>query len=159
MDIALPIIAFSLVLQLASVFLTVRLIVYRGKPVVGVIVLLTIILMVFRRIISFYRLVQGADIKTDLAAESIGCTVSFTMLLGIIFVGRLISSVRTLSGLLPICYSCKKIKDEKGSWKNVEAYVEEHSKAEFSHGLCPDCGKNYRAEVVAFIDRKQAVRG
>ncbi len=49
--------------------------------------------------------------------------------------------VKTLSGLLPICASCKKIRDDQGYWQQVEVYIQDHSKAEFSHGLCPDCAK------------------
>lgn len=49
--------------------------------------------------------------------------------------------VKLLSGLLPICCSCKKIKDDKGYWEQVEVYVSEHSEAEFSHALCPECIK------------------
>jgi hypothetical protein len=50
-----------------------------------------------------------------------------------------LSTVTTLSGLLPICASCKKIRDENGHWDEVELYVRNHSKAEFSHSICPDC--------------------
>jgi len=46
---------------------------------------------------------------------------------------------KTLHGLLPICASCKKIRDDQGYWQQVEQYVQEHSDAEFTHGLCPDC--------------------
>jgi hypothetical protein len=49
--------------------------------------------------------------------------------------------VKTLSGLLPICASCKKIRDDKGYWNNLEMYISEHSSAEFSHGLCPGCAQ------------------
>ena len=52
-----------------------------------------------------------------------------------------LSEVKTLSGLLPICASCKKIRDDKGYWKQIEAYISEHSKAEFSHGICPECAE------------------
>lgn len=52
--------------------------------------------------------------------------------------------VKTLNGLLPICASCKKIRDDKGYWKNVEHYIEEHSGAEFTHGICPDCAKKLK---------------
>lgn len=52
-----------------------------------------------------------------------------------------LSNVKMLSGLLPICSSCKKIRDDKGYWKQVEGYVMEHSDATFSHGICPDCAK------------------
>lgn len=50
--------------------------------------------------------------------------------------------VKTLSGFLPICASCKKIRDDKGYWNQIESYIKEHSEAEFSHGICPDCAKN-----------------
>ena len=51
------------------------------------------------------------------------------------------AKVRTLSGLLPICASCKKIRDDKGYWSQIESYISDHSEAEFSHGICPDCMK------------------
>ena len=54
---------------------------------------------------------------------------------------KALQDVRTLSGLLPICSSCKKIRDDKGYWNILEQYISEHSDAEFSHGLCPDCAK------------------
>jgi hypothetical protein len=52
--------------------------------------------------------------------------------------GRL-SQVKTLSGLIPICASCKKIRDDEGDWHRIEEYVEKHTNAEFTHGLCPEC--------------------
>jgi DNA-binding response OmpR family regulator len=52
-----------------------------------------------------------------------------------------LAKVKLLSGLLPICSACKKIRDDKGYWSQVENYVEEHSEATFTHGLCPDCLK------------------
>jgi PAS domain S-box-containing protein len=52
-----------------------------------------------------------------------------------------LSKVRTLKGLLPICASCKKIRDDQGYWTSVEAYILEHSDAEFTHGICPDCAR------------------
>ncbi len=52
-----------------------------------------------------------------------------------------VAEVRTLQGILPICASCKRIKNESGGWEAVESYVREHTNAEFSHGLCPDCAK------------------
>ena len=50
-----------------------------------------------------------------------------------------LSEVKTLRGFLPICASCKKIRDDKGYWNQIEAYISAHSDARFSHGLCPDC--------------------
>jgi len=43
--------------------------------------------------------------------------------------------------MLPICAACKKIRDDKGYWNQIESYIREHSEAEFSHGICPDCAK------------------
>ena len=56
--------------------------------------------------------------------------------------------VKILSGLLPICASCKKIRDDEGLWNQVEEYIHEHSEAQFSHGLCPDCMKKLYPEYV-----------
>lgn len=54
-----------------------------------------------------------------------------------------LANVRTLSGLLPICASCKMIRDDQGYWQAVEHYVSEHTDAEFTHGLCPECSAQY----------------
>ena len=50
-----------------------------------------------------------------------------------------LSKVKQLSGLLPICASCKKIRDDQGYWNQIEEYIRHHSEADFSHGLCPPC--------------------
>lgn len=50
-----------------------------------------------------------------------------------------LAEIKTLSGLVPICASCKKVRDDKGYWTQVESYIQERSKAQFSHGICPDC--------------------
>jgi PAS domain S-box-containing protein len=52
-----------------------------------------------------------------------------------------VAKVRTLSGMLPICSACKKIRDDRGYWKQIESYISEHSEAEFSHSICPTCVK------------------
>lgn len=54
---------------------------------------------------------------------------------------------KVLSGFIPICASCKKIRDDEDSWDTVEKYVENHSEAVFSHGLCPDCMKTIYPEI------------
>jgi hypothetical protein len=59
---------------------------------------------------------------------------------------KALSEVKTLSGLLPICASCKSIRDDKGYWKQIESYIKDHSEAEFSHGICPDCMKKLYPE-------------
>jgi PAS domain S-box-containing protein len=60
---------------------------------------------------------------------------------------KALSEVKKLSGLLPICASCKKIRDDKGYWNQIESYIRDHSEAEFSHGICPDCLKKLYPEL------------
>jgi len=52
---------------------------------------------------------------------------------------KALAEVKKLSGMLPICSCCKKIRDDKGYWNRLEAYIQEHSEAEFSHSICPEC--------------------
>lgn len=52
-----------------------------------------------------------------------------------------LGEIKTLSGLIPICSNCKKVRDDRGYWQQVEVYVRDHSSADFTHGLCPDCVK------------------
>ncbi len=58
-----------------------------------------------------------------------------------------LSRVKTLSGMLPICASCKKIRDDKGYWNQIETYIDDHSDATFSHGICPDCAERLYPDV------------
>jgi len=59
------------------------------------------------------------------------------------------SQIRILQGLLPLCMFCKKIKNEAGNWEVLENYVREHSEADFSHGLCPECYPGYMSRMLA----------
>lgn len=59
-----------------------------------------------------------------------------------------LARVKTLSGMLPICAHCKRVRDDKGYWNQIEAYIQDHSKAEFSHGICPECMKKHYPEYV-----------
>lgn len=60
--------------------------------------------------------------------------------------GLALTNVKQLSGMLPICASCKKIRNDKGYWEQIEMYVRDHSEAEFSHGICPECAKTLYPE-------------
>ena len=53
-----------------------------------------------------------------------------------------LKEIKTLRGILPICSVCKKIRDDKGYWQQIESYIHAHSEAEFSQGICPECAKN-----------------
>ncbi len=59
---------------------------------------------------------------------------------------KTLKELKVLKGMLPICSFCKKIRDDKGYWNQLEAYISEHSEAEFSHGMCPECAKKWREE-------------
>jgi AmiR/NasT family two-component response regulator len=58
-----------------------------------------------------------------------------------------LAQVKTLSGLLPICSSCKRIRDDEGYWNKLEVYIQEHSDVLFSHGFCPECAKKLYPEI------------
>jgi hypothetical protein len=55
--------------------------------------------------------------------------------------------VKTLQGLIPICSNCKRIRDDKGGWNQLEAYIQSHSEAKFSHGICPKCAQELYPEL------------
>ncbi len=63
-----------------------------------------------------------------------------------------LDQVKRLSGLLPICATCKKIRDDKGYWNEIESYICEHSEADFTHGICPECAEKYYPE---FFNKKK----
>ncbi len=54
---------------------------------------------------------------------------------------KTLSEVKILRGFLPICASCKRIRDDQGYWNQIESYIRDRSEAEFSHSICPDCAK------------------
>jgi len=68
---------------------------------------------------------------------------------------KALSEVKTLKGIFPICASCKKIRDDKGYWNQVEVYIRDRSEAEFSHGICPDCMKKLYGD---FLEKKDISR-
>ena len=58
-----------------------------------------------------------------------------------------LDNIKILKGLLPICGSCKKIRDDRGYWNLIESYIEKHSAASFSHGICPDCAAKLYPDI------------
>ena len=65
-----------------------------------------------------------------------------------------LANVKRLTGMLPICASCKKIRDDKGYWSQVESYISEHTEAVFSHGICPECAKKLYPEFDLYPETK-----
>jgi DNA-binding response OmpR family regulator len=66
-----------------------------------------------------------------------------------------LANVKKLSGMLPICASCKKIRDDKGYWTQVETYIRDRSEVEFTHGICPECTKKLYPELYEEIFKKK----
>lgn len=61
-----------------------------------------------------------------------------------------LQNIKVLKGFLPICATCKKIRDDKGYWNQLESYIKEHSEAEFSHGICPECAEKKYPEYFSY---------
>ena len=61
---------------------------------------------------------------------------------------KAVDNIKTLKGLLPICASCKKIRDDEGYWHRIEDYIQNHSEAELRHGICPDCANQLYGEFL-----------
>jgi ligand-binding sensor domain-containing protein len=64
-----------------------------------------------------------------------------------------LAKIKVLSGLLPICAWCRKVRDDTGYWSQIETYVKDHSQADFTHGICPDCMKTHYPQVAARYDQ------
>lgn len=69
-----------------------------------------------------------------------------------------LAKIKVLSGIIPICMMCKKIRNDQGYWKQLEVYISEHSDALFSHGLCHECGEKQLKEFEAFSAPREPVR-
>jgi PAS domain S-box-containing protein len=67
-----------------------------------------------------------------------------------------LANIKTLRGLVPICSACKRIRDDKGFWSQVESYVSAHSEAKFSHGICPECARKLYPELAPALEAKFA---
>jgi CheY-like chemotaxis protein len=68
---------------------------------------------------------------------------------------KALSEVKELAGLLPICSYCKRVRDDKNYWEGVESYVTRHSKARFSHGICPDCVDEHVRPMLAALENPE----
>lgn len=163
------IVGTSLLLQTATVIFALRLILVTGWKKAWILLSLGIASMEIRRAITFIHILTGnGRSQPELSYEIIGLVGSAIMLAGVLLIGPVFLSVKTaereqkkafdelkeatskikiLSGLLPICASCKKIRDDKGYWEQIEVFVRDRSEAEFSHGICPECAKKLYPEL------------
>ncbi|MBN1524538.1 MAG: hypothetical protein JW904_08650 [Spirochaetales bacterium] len=102
-----------------------------------------------------------AQLRTNLAWTQnimdlmlMGQTITILASLAVMFLSSRAQSkqVKVLHGLIPICAKCKKIRDDKGYWSQVETYITRHTEADFSHGICPDCMKEMYPEYIPVND-------
>lgn len=107
---------------------------FNVHPLRFVMIILTIVLL------HFIILAQVPWVFEDLLINifAIG-GISILAILVHRFIFHLAKENKSLKGLLPICANCKKVRDDKGYWNRIESYIEKHSDAEFSHGICPEC--------------------
>lgn len=106
----------------------------------------------------FPSMIWGADKKVFEWEEAM-LETSFIILAAVFVMSvtrNMLRRMHQLEGILPICSSCKNIKDEDGNWQRVEHYVHEHSHADFSHSLCPDCAREYSKEAGIAFDTQMA---
>jgi len=68
-----------------------------------------------------------------------------------------LETIKTLGGLIPICSNCKKIRNDDGYWQQLEVYIKEHSDAEFTHGLCPECEQKIYAKFFKKIEEPKTM--
>ena len=98
-------------------------------------------------VVSFFILRRHIELNSKLSAEAIESEhLRKELEITIEQLKDTISKVKTLSGFLPICSSCKKIRDDKGYWNQIESYISEHSEVDFSHSICPACEKKLYPE-------------
>lgn len=88
---------------------------------------------------EFYRRVREEEGAEFIEAYALLQMMDWSRDKLILELQKALNEVQRLSGLLPICAWCKKIRDEKGTWRKLETYITEHSSADFSHGMCPEC--------------------
>jgi hypothetical protein len=94
-------------------------------------------------VIDIPNLVLGAKATPLNWRESLFETVVVTIVGTIIvyYTNKIFRNMKYLEGLLSVCASCKRIRDEKGNWHQIESYIQERSEADFSHDICPDCAE------------------
>lgn len=158
----IAIIGLSVLLQFTAAFLAFRLIRITGKSFGWTAISAAIVLMGARRLVSAYHALFLQGLQPDLGFEVLGLITSLLMVAGVAWIAPIFRSMKdlhdrqeklieelreaaaninTLKGLLPICSACKKIRDDRGYWSQIETYLGRHSEAEFSHSICPECAE------------------
>ena len=116
-----------------------------------------ILLIWFDEVIDIPYFLLGAEATPLNWRESLFESLGIVILgaITVNYTNKMFQRMKYLEGLLPICASCKKIRDEKGSWHQIELYIRERSEAEFSHGICPECAKKLYPEFNAYMKKNK----
>lgn len=169
---AQTIVAVSALIQIAAGLQSLRLIPVSGRKLAWSLIATALFGMAGRRLMSLAALLSnGHPTVTTLEYELLGLTTSALMLVGVTYIAPIfnelndandklkdaLGKVKVLGGLIPICASCKKIRDDKGYWTQLEQYLSEHTQADFTHGYCPHCQKKLLEEMEAY--RREESRG
>lgn len=169
------IVGLSLFFQLITIYYSLRLIFVTGINKAWLLLSVGLTTMGVRRLMTFIDMLYPHTTVAEITIyEIVGLIGSAIMLGGVIFIKPVflsikaaeqeqrklaeklqdaLSNVKTLKGMLPICASCKKIRDDKGYWNQIESYIHTHTEAEFSHGICPDCARKLYPEIFAEKDK------
>ncbi len=132
------IISCAIVLQLLAALLAIRLMIAIGNPTGGYLMLVAASLASsILLVLGVFRVTKSMK-KAARQQEELAARLKVALPNG-----------KTLRGILPICASCKKIRDDKGDWIQMEMFIRQHSEADFSHGLCQECLKRiYQSDLV-----------
>ena len=170
------IVGAALVFQLAAAVFAFRLIRITTHWKAWICLVIVCSIQAFRRIVVLAGILStGSTSHVSVGDQIIGLAISVFMLSGMALVSPIFHSlnradqqiraalkekeaavdnlsdalakVKVLSGLIPICASCKRIRDDKGYWKQVERYIREHADVQFTHGLCPECSEKLIEEA------------
>ncbi len=82
---------------------------------------------------------DSSELRARVSVGGRTCRLELAMAQQIIDLNEALSLIKQLEGIVPICSYCKKIKDEHNDWHRLESYISQHSEAQFSHGICPEC--------------------
>lgn len=104
----------------------------RGVLLITIVVLALMALFIFRPMVNRLRGVFAERARAAAEREKLIAELQTAL-----------ANVKTLRGLIPICAGCKKIRDDRGYWNKLEDYIQRHSNADFTHGLCPECQNNF----------------
>ncbi|MFH1459846.1 MAG: hypothetical protein ABIG64_05675 [Candidatus Omnitrophota bacterium] len=129
---------FNSIYFAGNIVIIVVMAVLTSKPFVEFLVPGSLIIILHNILLSFG---PKATLRTILTTSGFLCyAVALGFILNIL-VNKVRKEVMTLRTILPICSKCKKIRDDKGYWNQIERYITDHSETEFTHGICPDCAK------------------